>query len=40
MTERYLIELRSADAEDILARGMKDADGVGLVPGGGYLVSS
>lgn len=40
MTEGYLIELRSADSEDILARGMKDADGVGLVPGGGYLVSS
>lgn len=40
MTEGYLIDLRSADSEDILARGMKDADGVGLVPGGGYLVSS
>lgn len=40
MTEGYLIDLRSADSEEILARGMKDADGVGLVPGGGYLVSS
>ncbi|AXE65719.1 hypothetical protein BBF93_16890 [Hyphomonas sp. CACIAM 19H1] len=40
MAEGYLIELRGADAEQILARGMKDADGVGLVPGGGYLVSS
>lgn len=40
MTEGYLIDHRGADAEDILARGMKDADGVGLVPGGGYMVSS
>ncbi|PKP80229.1 MAG: hypothetical protein CVT79_15305 [Alphaproteobacteria bacterium HGW-Alphaproteobacteria-18] len=40
MAEGYLIDFRGADAEDILARGMKNADGVGLVPGGGYLVSS
>lgn len=40
MAEGYLIDLRSADSEEIIARGMKNADGVGLVPGGGYLVSS
>lgn len=40
MTEGYLIELQGTEAENILARGMTDADGVGLVPGGGYLVSS
>ena len=40
MTEGLLIEMRGADAEEILARGMINADGVGLVPGGGYLVSS
>ncbi len=40
MTEGHLIELRSADDEGIIATGMTNADGIGLVPGGGYLVSS
>lgn len=40
MTDGLLIEMRGTDSEEILARGMINADGVGLVPGGGYLVSS
>lgn len=40
MAEGKLIDVRSADSESLLATGMKDADGIGLVPGGGYLVSS
>lgn len=40
MTEGKLIEYRGPDAERVIAMGMKDADGIGLVPGGGYLVSS
>lgn len=40
MTEGYLIDLHGTETENIIARGMVDADGVGLVPGGGYLVSS
>jgi hypothetical protein len=39
MNEGKLIDFRGADAERVLATGMKDADGIGLVPGGGYLVS-
>jgi len=35
-----LIELREQGLETLIATGMKNADGVGLVPGGGYLVSS
>lgn len=40
MTEGKLIERRRDGFEEILARGMINADGVGRVPGGGYLVSS
>ncbi len=40
MTEGKLIGLDGASTETLIAAGMKDADGVGLVPGGGYLVSS
>lgn len=40
MAEGKLIDLRSAVNEETLATGMINADGVGLVPGGGYLVSS
>ncbi len=40
MAEGKLIEFRGAGSERVIATGMKDADGVGLVPGGGYLVSS
>ena len=40
MTEGKLIDLRGPGAETVIATGMKDADGIGLVPGGGYLVSS
>lgn len=40
MTEGKLIEWRGADSERLIAAGMVDADGIGLVPGGGYLVSS
>lgn len=40
MTEGKLIEMRSTDSERLIATGMVDADGIGLVPGGGYLVSS
>jgi len=40
MTEGKLIGLDSASAETLIAAGMKDADGIGLIPGGGYLVSS
>lgn len=40
MGEGKLIALRSADSEEVIASGMIEADGVGLVPGGGYLVSS
>ena len=34
------VTLRGPGAETVIATGMKDADGIGLVPGGGYLVSS
>jgi sugar lactone lactonase YvrE len=40
MTEGHLIAFRSAGSEEVIASGMIDADGIGLVPGGGYLVSS
>ncbi|MFN3911583.1 SMP-30/gluconolactonase/LRE family protein [Hyphomonas sp.] len=40
MTDGKLIDFRGAGAETLIAAGMKDADGVGLIPGGGYLVSS
>lgn len=40
MKEGYLISLNGEVSEDIIARGMANADGIGLVPGGGYLVSS
>lgn len=40
MAEGLLIEMRGPEDEEILARGMTNADGIGLVPGGGYLVSS
>ncbi|MFN7163302.1 MAG: hypothetical protein ACK4P2_00645 [Hyphomonas sp.] len=40
MTEGKLIEVRGPETERVIAAGMVDADGVGLVPGGGYLVSS
>jgi hypothetical protein len=40
MTEGKLIDMRGPGAETVIATGMKDADGIGLVPGGGYLVSS
>ncbi len=40
MTEGKLIDYRGPGSETVIASGMKDADGIGLVPGGGYLVSS
>ena len=40
MTDGKLIDMRGPGAETVIATGMKDADGIGLVPGGGYLVSS
>src|SRR5690606_35093339 len=40
MGQGLLIEWRGEGAERVLARGMIEADGIGLVPGGGYLVSS
>ncbi len=40
MTDGKLIAYRGPDDESLIATGMKDADGVGLVPGGGFLVSS
>lgn len=40
MAEGHLIEFYSSDSEAVIATGMKNADGIGLVPGGGYLVSS
>ncbi|MFN7179674.1 hypothetical protein [Hyphomonas sp.] len=41
MTEGKLIAWHNTETdEDVIATGMIDADGVGLVPGGGYLVSS
>ena len=40
MTKGDLIAMQAPGAETVIATGMKDADGVGLVPGGGYLVSS
>ncbi len=40
MTEGKLIDMRAPDSETLIATGMVDADGIGLVPGGGYLVSS
>lgn len=40
MAEGKLIEFRGADSERLIATGMTDADGIGLIPGGGYLVSS
>lgn len=40
MTEGKLVEVRGADSMHDIASGMINADGIGLVPGGGYLVSS
>lgn len=40
MTDGKLIDMRGPGTETVIAAGMKDADGIGLVPGGGYLVSS
>ena len=40
MTKGDLIDFRGTGAGDVLATGMKDPDGIGLIPGGGYLVSS
>ncbi len=40
MTEGKLIDFRGPDSETVIAAGMVDADGIGLVPGGGYLMSS
>lgn len=41
MTDGKLIEMSGPElTENLIATGMKDADGIGLVPGGGYLVSS
>ncbi len=40
MTDGKLIDYTGADAGIVVAAGMTDADGIGLVPGGGYLVSS
>jgi glucose/arabinose dehydrogenase len=41
MAQGKLIEVSGPElTENLIATGMKDADGVGLVPGGGYLVSS
>jgi hypothetical protein len=40
MTKGDLIAMQGPGSETVIATGMKDADGVGLVPGGGYLVSS
>ncbi len=40
MTEGKLIEFQGGDSATLIAVGMADADGIGLVPGGGYLVSS
>lgn len=40
MGEGKLIDWRGPDAETVIATGMVDADGIGLIPGGGYLVSS
>ncbi len=40
MADGKLIDYRGPGAETVIATGMKDADGIGLIPGGGYLVSS
>lgn len=40
MAKGDLIAMQAPGTETVIATGMKDADGVGLVPGGGYLVSS
>jgi hypothetical protein len=40
MTEGRLVAYRGPEEVSLVAAGMKDADGVGLIPGGGYLVSS
>lgn len=40
MTKGDLIAMQAPGSETVIGTGMKDADGVGLVPGGGYLVSS
>jgi hypothetical protein len=40
MTAGNLIQWRDPGIETLVATGMKDADGIGLIPGGGYLVSS
>lgn len=40
MTEGKLVEYRGEGSERVIATGMKDADGIGLIPGSGYLVSS
>lgn len=39
MKEGHLIALHAGEGEEIIASGMTNADGIGLVPGGGYLVS-
>jgi hypothetical protein len=40
MADGKLIDYRGPGEETVIATGMKDADGIGLIPGGGYLVSS
>lgn len=40
MADGKLIDYRGPGTETVIATGMKDADGIGLIPGGGYLVSS
>ncbi len=40
MTRGQLFAYRGPDEVSLIATGMKDADGVGLIPGGGFLVSS
>ncbi len=40
MDKGHLVQLQAPDTGRMIATGMKNADGVGLVPGGGYLVSS
>jgi DNA-binding beta-propeller fold protein YncE len=40
MTAGHLIEWRGPNAVRRIATGMKDADGIGVLSGGGYLVSS
>ena len=40
MADGKLIDYRGPDVEEVIATGMKKADGVGIIPGGGYLISS